>query len=130
MNIGKVGVLVVFSWFCTAAGAQCAYSSYVDFGPAMTGGYIDKKESVYRSPGLVKNVRSKDTAKNYRAVYTIYMQVKAGGFEIINIGPYDSEAVAYAELNSVIADLTQRGYKKKTDAHSMPAVLIYNKSPC
>jgi hypothetical protein len=96
----------------------------------MTGGYIDKKENVYRSSGLIKNIRSTDPVKNYRAVYTSYMQVKVGEFEIINIGPYDSEAVAYSELKEKISALVQRGYKEKTNSHSMPAVLIYNKKPC
>lgn len=114
----------------TIAIAQCSYSAYVDFGPAMTGGYIDKKENVYRSSGLIKNLRTTDSAKNYRAVYTSYMQVKVGEFEIINIGPYDTEAIAYTELNTAISELIQRGYKLKTNSHSMPAVLIYNQNPC
>jgi hypothetical protein len=87
------------------ASAQCAYSAYVDFGPAMTNGQLNKNEDVYRSSGLRRSVRSKDAAKNFRAVYTSYGQTKAGNFEIINIGPYDTEAVAFTELNSVLNDL-------------------------
>ncbi len=131
MNTESAVILAVLVSFSTAAvGAQCSYSAYVDFGPAMTGGYIDKKENVYRSSGLIRNIRSTDPSKNYRAVYTSYMQIKAGGFEIINIGPYDTESVANAELSSAITELIQRGHKKKDNSHSMPAVLIYNKNPC
>lgn len=112
------------------AGAQCAYSAYVDFGPAMTNGQLDKKEKVYRSSGLRKNLRAVDASKNFRAVYTSYDQVKSGDFEIINMGPFDTEAVAYAELNSVIEERKQLGYQKKTNAHSMPAVIVKNVRPC
>lgn len=114
----------------TAYADQCSYSAYVDFGPAMTNGYIDKKELVYRSSGLIKNIRSNDASKDHFAAYTSYKQVKVGEFELINIGPFDSESVAYSELKSVISDLDGKGYKKKTGAHSMPAVLIFNKKPC
>ncbi len=110
--------------------AQCAYSAYVDFGPAPTGGYLDKKERVYRSSGLIRNKRDVDERKNYFAAYTSYRQTKSGEFELINIGPFDSEGVAYSALQETITRLTNQGYAKKTDAHSMPAVIVFNKNPC
>lgn len=127
---GRILVFVIFAVINSSAYAQCAYSAYVDFGPAVTDGELNKKELVYRSSGLVKNIRSTNSANNYFAAYTSYRQVKVGGFEIVNIGPYDSESVANGELKSVIADLEGRGYGKKADRHSMPAVLISNKKPC
>ena len=114
----------------TQASAQCAYSAYVDFGPAMTNGQLNKNENVYRSSGLRRSIRSKDVAKNFRAVYTSYGQTKTGNFEIVNIGPYDTEAVAFTELNSVLNDLRSKGYSPKSESHSMPAVLIRNEVKC
>lgn len=112
------------------ARAGCAYSAYVEFGPAVTGGQLQKKELVFRSSGLRRAVRSTDPKNNFRAVYTSYGQVRAGEFEIVNIGPYDSEAVAYAELNAVLEELRSKGYKRKTEAHGMPAVLVRNDVRC
>jgi hypothetical protein len=110
--------------------AHCAYSAYVDFGPAMTNGNLNHKERVYRSSGLVKNVRSPDPGKNYFAAYTSYRQTKVGEFELINIGPFDSEVVAYAELQQTISRMEGKGYKPKTNTHTMPGVMISNKKPC
>ena len=125
-------VLFLSALICSsrAYADQCSYSAYVDFGPAMNGGYIDKKELVYRTSGLIKNIRSKDVSKNFFASYSFYRQLKVGGFEIINIGPFDSESVAYIELQSVISEIIGRGYKKRTEAHILPAVIISNKNPC
>ena len=51
-------VLFLSALICSsrAYADQCSYSAYVDFGPAMNGGYIDKKELVYRTSGLIKNM--------------------------------------------------------------------------
>lgn len=110
--------------------AQCSYSAYVDFGLAMTNGRLDLKENVFRSSGLRKNLRSIDSSRNFRAVYTANNATKSGDFEIVNIGPFDTEAVAISELNSVIRDLEQKGYKPKKSIHSMPAVIVRNERLC
>lgn len=112
------------------AQAACSYSAYVDFGPAMTNGRLDLKENVYRSSGLVRNIRAADSRKNFRAAYTSYMQLKSGDFEVVNIGPYDTEVVAYSELKALIASLVSRGFSVRTANHSFPALLIFNSEPC
>lgn len=129
----KLTILLAFAFTLlssTSAFAQCSYSAYVDFGPAMTSGNLDDKQLVYRSSGLVKNIRSPNSNKNYYAAYTNYKQLKSGEFELINIGPYDSESVAYAELQETISNLQGQGYRRKTNSHSMPAVIISNKNQC
>ena len=110
--------------------ADCSYSAYVDFGEAVTGGDLNKKELVFRSSGIKRNIRNNDSSKNLKAVYTSYDQVKVGSFEIINIGPFDTEALVYNELKELIEDLRKKGYIEKTPSHSMPALIIRNKNPC
>ncbi|MEO6017319.1 MAG: hypothetical protein ABIP46_08685 [Polaromonas sp.] len=104
---------------------NCAYYAYVDFGPAMLNGQLDVKENVFRSSGLLKYIRYLDSdSRNFRAYYTFYHDTKSGDFELFNVGPYDTEAVAFVELHNVVGKLEQMGYRPKTNGHSMPAVLV------
>lgn len=108
----------------------CCYYAYVDFGPAMVNGNLDVRENVYRSSGLRKFIRYPDNdARNFTAYYTSYHNTKSGNFEITNIGPYDTEEVAYDALNQIVLELKQAGYKPKTSAHDggMPAILYESK---
>jgi len=107
--------------------SACCYYSYVDFGPAMVNGNLQIKENVYHSSGLVKFVRYPgNDSRNFKAFYTSYHQTQtAGGFEVVTLGPFDTELVAYAALQQQIAKLENSGYKESTSAHKsgMPAVL-------
>lgn len=103
--------------------STCAYYAWVDFGPAMVNGHLDQHENVYRNSGLLKYLRYPgNDPRNFRAFYGIYRVPKYDGFEMINVGPYDTELVAFAALNAVVAKLEQTGYKPKTNAHSMTPV--------
>lgn len=108
----------------TSAFADCKYYAYVDYGPAMLNGELNNKQNVYRSSGLKK------FRKGFKAVYTGYDQLQVGEFTMVNIGPYDTEIVAYDALNSFINELKSKGYKKKTINHTMPAIILKNKKEC
>lgn len=118
--------LIVFVTFLSQnAFAACQYYAYVSYGPAMVNGNLNEKQNVYKSSGLRKNL------EGFRAVYTSYGQVTlASGFAIENIGPYDTEAVAYDALNSVIDELESAGYVKKNRSHTVPAIILRNKKKC
>jgi len=116
--------LLLLCLLCTSASAACKYYAYVDYGPAMTNGELNNKQNVYRSSGLKKY------EKGFRAAYTNYESPTVGSFTMINIGPYDTELVAYDALNKVIADLQTQGYKAKTNSHNMPAILLFDAKSC
>ncbi|QQD55383.1 hypothetical protein MHB_0003655 [Pseudomonas fluorescens BBc6R8] len=108
-------------------GSTCCYYSYIDFGPAMVNGDLHVKENVYRSSGLVKFFRyTGNDKRNFKAFYTSYHQTTtAGGFEVVTLGPFDTELVAFTALQQQIKNLESRGYKESTSAHrsGMPAIL-------
>jgi hypothetical protein len=106
-----------------AEAADCKYYAFVAFGPALRGN-IHTRENVYKSSGLRKYL------KGFKAVYTAYDQTKSGEFELINIGPYDTEAVAYDALKEEIKKLEARGYKKQDSSHVAPAIILKNATPC
>jgi hypothetical protein len=91
----------------------------------MYDGKLNQTQKSFKSSGLKKY------KKGFRAVYTSYGQTTlASGFAIENIGPYDTEAVAYDALKSFIDTLKSDGYVKKSHRHTFPAVILRNKKTC
>lgn len=103
----------------------CKYYCYIFYGEASLTSNIREKEKVYKE---VKIFKSED---GYRACCNDYCSNSCSGWRIINIGPFESESICYAELQRQRAKIEAEGYKEYVQyRHMIPGVLDFNYKPC
>ena len=103
----------------------CLYYSYVVYGDAMTNGKLNNFESVYKGFNIYKSTAF--------ACFDNYRGTKSGKFTVINIGPYETEAVIYQEINRVRNNLKEDGYKEaRKFKHLVTGVILegYGNAKC
>ena len=116
---------IVLLFLASDVMAECQYFAYISYGPAMFNGHLDKHENAYKSSNIFKNIGG------FKAVFTSFNQTSlAGGFKIENIGPYDTEMVAYTALENFLDHLKSEGFVKKSSKHTFPAIILRNKKKC
>lgn len=104
---------------------NCNYYSYVVYGKAMTNGKLKELEPVYKGFKIYKST------KKFFACFDSYRGTKSGKFNIINIGPYETEGVLYQEINRVREDLEAQGYKKAVKfKHTVTGAILYGNKSC
>jgi hypothetical protein len=105
--------------------SSCRYYSYVLYGEAMTDGRIDKLEPVY------KGFKIRKSNENFYAAFDNYGGTRSGKFQLINIGPFDNEAVIYQEINRIREDLENSGFKRAVKfKHLVTGAFLNNDKPC
>jgi hypothetical protein len=103
----------------------CRYYAYILFGDAAIVSDIKRTEKVYKATNIFKS------EEGYRACCNDYCSDRCAGFSIKNIGPYESEAVCYSELQNQIKRIETLGYTEYVkNYHMIIGVLDFNYKQC
>src|SRR3990172_7665709 len=71
--------------------APCRYYAYIMYGEAKLVKDFKKSERVYKEVAVFRN------EEGFKACCNDYCSPKCAGFTMVNIGPFETEVVAYAE---------------------------------
>jgi hypothetical protein len=105
--------------------AACKYYAYVVSGNANLASNINQSEKIYKASGVFRS------EEGFKACCNDYCSYTCAGFSVKNIGPYDTELVAYMELQQQIALLQSGGYKPyEKFKHLMIGILEFNFKKC
>lgn len=103
----------------------CKYYGYFVFGNTMLDGKLDNNEMVYRGLNIVKS------QNDFEAAFNLYRSKRPGEFGVINIGPYNTEAVICQEIKKARQHLVNQDYKEdKRSKHTLPAIILYGNELC
>lgn len=103
----------------------CRYYTYILYGNASLTIDIRKREKVY------KEIRIFKSEEGFYACCNLYCSNVCAEFSIKNIGPYESEAICYAELQKQLKALDNNGYKPYEKSRHMTVGVIENQyKPC
>ncbi|WP_199121251.1 hypothetical protein [Pedobacter sp. ASV28] len=104
---------------------QCRYYAYILYGDASLTNNIKVKEKVYQESSIRK------AKEGYKVCCNDYCSYKCAGFSVINIGPYESEAICYQELQKQINKVENLGYQPyERYKHMLISVLEFNYKKC
>ena len=126
LSLAFIALVVCFSFMHEDKQPKpCRYYAYILYGNAALSSNIRQTEKVYKETRIFK------AEEGYQACCNFYCSNSCGGFRIINIGPFESEATCYAELGRQRTRIENDGYQLYTRGrHLMIAVLDMNYKEC